>query len=484
MSKHSTMKRRIHSKDQLLHFIESSDGDSRSAFDPSDLLDLIDRQSVNSDSNHRGDGNSSVSLLSSAFSLRSNYSAGAARKASDPKRRRHHHDSDASNSGSDYQSSGSHQRNGDCSIQLMNGRPRSNSLGDQSSVDTSSYVSGGASTVSRSHSLSSLHSFMSYESTDRIDLAAVCPTWCRLGHWFHQIRAMVLDHPALQSKENRRKLLVAGMASILLLGSFFNVSRYQHSLMGGVSRYHQSSEGAMTEEQHRQQQQMRQGETVSFNMCGRETPYRYSVDPLLPPSKQRPIHHDRRSSGKNDAEGEHDGERSVFDWPKQNKILLLRNDGKFGHMGNQVNSLLHAFDYARDHQLHIGMLFHSWSMDVLHSMFYETDNFDDLGSDLLHDLNVLVVRNQTQLGHFDEVVSQNSQQLYFYRTTNAGVDHWRETMELHKAVLRRLFLRYNRGYGYVHNGLRAQDVCSELDMFFHEKVGEVKYSVSKCHSIS
>ena len=35
------------------------------------------------------------------------------------------------------------------------------------------------------------------------------------------------------------------------------------------------------------------------------------------------------------------------------------------------------------------------------------------------------------------------------------------------------------GYGFVHNGSRAQDVCSTLDMFFPDRVGEVKYSVSK-----
>lgn len=33
------------------------------------------------------------------------------------------------------------------------------------------------------------------------------------------------------------------------------------------------------------------------------------------------------------------------------------------------------------------------------------------------------------------------------------------------------------GYGYIHNGLRAQDVCATLDMFFHERARDVKYTV-------
>ena len=46
-------------------------------------------------------------------------------------------------------------------------------------------------------------------------------------------------------------------------------------------------------------------------------------------------------------------------------------------------------------------------------------------------------------------------------------------------IMQRMFLKYNRGYGYVHNGLRAQDLCATLDMFFHERVGDVKYTVGE-----
>jgi hypothetical protein len=154
------------------------------------------------------------------------------------------------------------------------------------------------------------------------------------------------------------------------------------------------------------------GADTPFAMCDRETPYRYSLNPATDrSSQQRP-------------------EKSFrHNWPKQNKILLLRNDGKFGNIGNQMQSLLHAFDYARDHNLHLGMLFHSWAMDVIQSVFYETDDFDALVDEMMTDFGVLVVRNQTQLTLFDEVVSENAQQLYFYKSSNKKMDHWRETME-------------------------------------------------------
>lgn len=37
--------------------------------------------------------------------------------------------------------------------------------------------------------------------------------------------------------------------------------------------------------------------------------------------------------------------------------------------------------------------------------------------------------------------------------------------------------RHNRGYGYVHSGLRARDVCAGLDRFFHERAGAARYTV-------
>jgi len=249
-----------------------------------------------------------------------------------------------------------------------------------------------------------------------------------------------------------RRLLAVVAAGLILLASFFNMSSFQRSL-GDFKDYTTSVEHSIMSEQKRTQ------ETIPFTMCERETPYRYDINPLLPLPEQRPL-----------VDFKHD-------WEKQNKILLLRNDGKFGHMGNQINSLLHAFDYARDHKLAIGILFHSWAMDTIQTMFYETSDFEDLERDLLEDLGILVIRNQTQLEGYSEVISQNSQQLYFYRTSNQGMDTWKETMHVHIAFLRRLFLRYNRGYGYVHNGLRAQDVCATIDMFFHERTSEAKYTV-------
>ena len=201
-------------------------------------------------------------------------------------------------------------------------------------------------------------------------------------------------------------------------------------------------------------------ELRQFQLCGRYTPFTYKIDPHVVPAMQRPILEPMR-------------------WPTTNKILLLRNDGQYGHFGNQVNSLLHAYDYAIDHQMELGILFHSWAMDTIQTIAYETDTYDRLGRDLFEDLNIIVVRNQTQLQGYTEVHSESAKKLYFYSSSNYTNDRdmWTKKMPTHVSVLQRLFLRHNRGYGYVHNGLRADDTCSSVHQYFKSKSGQMRYTV-------
>ena len=194
-------------------------------------------------------------------------------------------------------------------------------------------------------------------------------------------------------------------------------------------------------EQQQQHQQQQGGESaVEFYMCKRKTPFTYKI--------KNPNNNDDDTTQEQHAINT---PLIKFDtnWDKSsNKLLLLRNDGKFGHIGNQINSLLHAIDYAIDNKLHLGMLFHSWTMDVIHTLWYEvTSGFEDLEVELLMDFGIVVVRNQGQLNRYNEVISRNAQQLYFYQGDNdvEMKNNWKEKMERHILILQRLYLRYNRG---------------------------------------
>jgi len=285
--------------------------------------------------------------------------------------------------------------------------------------------------------------------------------------------------------------LVAATALLILAGCYnYSLVMFQHQQQHHQQQHQQHQQ--QQQQQHHQQYSTNESEMITKNeqgglfssyinnnttnsnnnndnipfvMCDRITPYQHSSNTASDRSQYQHITEQYKFLSTNGQ------------WPKSKKILLLRNDGKFGHIGNQFNSLLHAFDYARDHELHIGVLFHSWAMDVIHSMFYESVDFDILSVEMEEDFGILLVRDQSQLLVYDEVISQNAQQLYFYKSSNKNVDSWRDTMSMHKSILQQLFHRYNRGYGYVHNGLRAKDVCSTLDMFFKDQLSTIKYSV-------
>jgi hypothetical protein len=280
----------------------------------------------------------------------------------------------------------------------------------------------------------------------------------------------------LTTKSRQRTLLlVATTVALLILVGCYNYSlrMFQYSTNSQSDMITQNQQGGLfssyindsSSTTNSNSNNNNNNENIPFVMCDRITPYQHSSNTVIDRSQYQQIDQPYTFLSTNGQ------------WPKSNKILLLRNDGKFGHIGNQFNSLLHAFDYARDHNLHIGMLFHSWAMDVIHTMFYESVDFDILTVDMEVDFGILLVRNQSQLLLYDEVISKNAEQLYFYKSSNKNVDSWRDTMSMHKSILQQLFHRYNRGYGYVHNGLRAKDVCATIDMFFKDRLSTIKYSV-------
>lgn len=244
------------------------------------------------------------------------------------------------------------------------------------------------------------------------------------------------------------------------------------------------------------EQQLVREERV-FTMCNRLTPYQYAVNPTLPryQSETQEILEPFGYGDKPIDKFNTNWGQPPLTSTSQKKILLLRNDGKFGHIGNQFNSILHAFDYAKDFQIHIGIFGHSWFMDVIQSMFYETlpiysdieddeeevggssnGKFDKLDQELYQDFGIIVIRNQTQLQSYNEIIYKTAEELYFYHSSK---ESWRMDMYNHILILRQLYMRYNRGLGVIHNGLQSQNICDVLDMFFEDGVAAAKYSVSK-----
>ncbi|KAK1741301.1 hypothetical protein QTG54_007779 [Skeletonema marinoi] len=194
-----------------------------------------------------------------------------------------------------------------------------------------------------------------------------------------------------------------------------------------------------------------------FVMCDRPTPLNYAIHPKMTQQVT------------------YSGEPFVPRWPTQKKLLLLRKDDYlFGHIGNQINSLLHAYDYARDHQLELGTTFHGWVIEAIQFMGYESNDNKELRNEIRNELGITIIRNSTDLVGYDEVIQLSAKDLYFYKSPG---DNWESNMNFHIGILRRIFLRYNRALGYAHHGLRAINVCRTIDDLFHGSGSSMKYTV-------
>ena len=198
-------------------------------------------------------------------------------------------------------------------------------------------------------------------------------------------------------------------------------------------------------------------EEAPFVMCDRTTPLNYTINPIT----QHAIYNN--------------GEVFEPRWPTQNKLLLLRKDeSTFGNIGNQINSLLHAYSYARDHELHLGATFHSWAIDAIQFMGYEGNNNTILKNEIWNELGIRIIRSSADSQTYDEIIQFTAKELYFYKSPS---NQWESNMEFHIGILRRILLRYNRALGYAHHGLRATNVCETIENIFHEQRSQMKYTV-------
>lgn len=233
---------------------------------------------------------------------------------------------------------------------------------------------------------------------------------------------------------HRRSLFIISGA-VLLIISLFNDAHY---LIVGGSKTITTTESP-------------------FSMCDRPTPLNYAMHPKM---TQQVIY---------------SGNTFAPQWPTQNKLLLLRKDDYlFGHIGNQINSLIHAYNYARDHELQLGTTFHGWVIEAIQFMGYESNDNKELRNEIQNELGIKIIRNSTDLVGYDEVIQLSAKDLYFYKSPR---DNWEKNMNFHVGILRRILLRYNRALGYAHHGLRATNACRTLDDLFHESRSGIKYTV-------
>jgi len=170
------------------------------------------------------------------------------------------------------------------------------------------------------------------------------------------------------------------------------------------------------------------------------------------------------------------------DYKPPRKLLLLNGNIFWGNTGNRVSSLLHAYAFARDNQMEIGITKHSWAMDLLQSIgiedeFFPSREYDhEMWKDILHsEFGLQIMKNHTYMVQtYEEVHHMSAHDAYYYQTSpedlkrlkkETGWD-WNDTMEFHKEFLRRWFVRHATSGGYIHSGFRSRDVCDLIYSLF------------------
>ena len=208
-----------------------------------------------------------------------------------------------------------------------------------------------------------------------------------------------------------------------------------------------------------------------FIMCERRTPLHQFVDNLLVPSKQR---HAKRS-----------------------KLLLLNEPsnnlpGATNNIGNQMNSLLHAFDYAQYKDMDLGLTLDSWAMKTIHQMFMQ-DFFRSIVNGkavtaatsialMERELGVKIITEKSQLVSYEAVEYGTAQELLAYQPPSFHHD-WKQIMQYHVYILQKLFRHYNNGKGHDFNRNESQEmnlrpqVCSTLYSLFGDEMNTTPYVV-------
>ncbi|KAL3821844.1 hypothetical protein ACHAXA_002597 [Cyclostephanos tholiformis] len=164
-------------------------------------------------------------------------------------------------------------------------------------------------------------------------------------------------------------------------------------------------------------------------------------------------------------------------------ILILSGQDAFGRTGNNLVELIHAVQYARDHDIQLGIGVHSWAMDVIQSMWLSATS-NDWGSELESALCVKIFYDKTELHAWEvrnNTIYIESRDLFHY---DGGIKRpLREYMAGQEYFIRALFRHYNHGECVDHKGSPVRDMCSGIDALFGAKRKHAIYTVIHVRSL-
>mmetsp|Transcript_127 Transcript_127/g.242 ORF Transcript_127/g.242 Transcript_127/m.242 type:complete len:491 (-) Transcript_127:293-1765(-) len=158
-------------------------------------------------------------------------------------------------------------------------------------------------------------------------------------------------------------------------------------------------------------------------------------------------------------------------------LLILEGLGARGRTGNNLVELLHAFQYARDNDVQLGIMVKSWAMHLIQDMWManEAQNSPvaDWQAQFEQVMCMKVFQTEEELEGWNLIHKTTVYLFQYVSEVPLG-----QYMATQLDILRTLFTHYNTGEGYNQQGRQSNDMCSGINTIFGmEPRQSVIYSV-------
>lgn len=161
-------------------------------------------------------------------------------------------------------------------------------------------------------------------------------------------------------------------------------------------------------------------------------------------------------------------------------MLLLRGEGPrlYGRTGNNLTEFLHALQYARDHDVQLGIISNSWALQVLTTMWMSVKN-DDWEVQFEEAFCVKIFNSQDEIQGYELLFPEltdpveTTKQLFMYESQRDLPDYIGHQVQ----YIQTLYRNYNTGEGTTESGEPVRDMCSGINALFGNDKKNVIYSV-------
>lgn len=156
-------------------------------------------------------------------------------------------------------------------------------------------------------------------------------------------------------------------------------------------------------------------------------------------------------------------------------ILLIEGVVAFGRTGNNLIEFLHALEKAQNEGLTVGVLFNSWIVPVITSMWMSIQNNDmDGWRHHMESTFCIKMLSQDELPNYTNIIRMETRDLFMYKTRQSLPDY----IEFQTYHIRNLLRNYNTGVGVDIRHNDVKDMCTGIDaMFGPDKRSSQIYSV-------